>query len=225
LKGGTIGRSSTAEANVIYFKTSAHLAGLDPEKDFKWLTVPVGALALALEKGEIAALSTWDTMVASLENRGMQLRELVPPHHDELFGNVVVTRDELIEKRPELVAKVLRGIAKASQFGLANPEAAIRIHWRQYPQTKPQHGSDPAAIMRQSMKVFLIRFKGLELFGTDKYGESLPAQWARAAAMAKEQGIVPADFDPREAWTNQLIDEANKFDRAAIIAQAKAWKE
>lgn len=224
LKGQTIGRSSTTEANVLYFKTSARLAGLDPEGDFKWLTVPVGALALALQKGEIAALSTWDTMVSSLENRGMKLREIVPPNYDELFGNVIITREELIDKQPQVVAGMLRGIAKSTVFGLANPEAAIRLHWKHYPQTKPQ-GSDPSVVMQQSMRVFLARFKGLELFDVDKYGESLPSQWNRATVAAKELKIVPADFDSREAWTNRFVGEANDFDRAAIEAQAKAWKQ
>jgi NitT/TauT family transport system substrate-binding protein len=221
LKGETIGRSSTTEANVFYFKTAAKVAGLDPEKDIKWLTVPVGALALALQNKEIAALSTWDTMVASLENRGMQLREIASPDQDRLFGNVVVTREEIIEKQPELVAKLLRGIAKSTIFGLTNPDAAIRIHWKLYPQTKPQQGES----MDASMRVFLSRFKGLELSGTKKYGESFPEQWAQAAEQGKEQGFVPPDYDPSSAWTNQFIDEANKFDRAAIIAQAKSWKE
>jgi len=224
LKGQTIGRSSTTEANVLFFIAAARRAGLDPDKDIKWLTVPTGALALALQKGEIAALSTWDTMVASLENRGMELREIESPDQNENFGNVIITRDDLIDKQPELIVKVLRGIAKSTQFGLDNPEAAIRIHWKMYPQTKPQ-GTNESESMREAMRVFQIRFKGLELFDTNKYGESRPAQWIRATETAKEQQIIPAGFDSSSAWTNRFVDEINTFDRAAITAQAKSWKE
>jgi NitT/TauT family transport system substrate-binding protein len=225
LKGEMIGRSTATEASVLYFNSAAKYAGLDPEKDIKWLTVPVGALALALQHNEIAALATWDTMVVSLENKGMKLREIVPPNNDENLGNVVITREDVIEKRPELVVKLLRGLAKSTIFGLTNPEAAIRLHWKLYPQTKPQQGASPAETMQASMKVFEARFNGLQLSGTNKYGESLPAQWAKAVADGKEQNIVPADFDPKSAWTNQFIDEVNKFDRQAVIVQAKSWKE
>ena len=41
-----------------------------------------------------------------------------------------------------MLAGVARGIAKATVFGLANPEAAVRIHWKLYPASKPQSGDD-----------------------------------------------------------------------------------
>jgi hypothetical protein len=40
----------------------------------------------------------------------------------------------------------------------------------------------------------------------------------------KQQGLLPADFDPKGAYTNQFIDEINDWDRAAVEAEAKNWK-
>ena len=130
----------------------------------------------------------------------------------------------MIDKHPDVVMKVARGIAKAVHFGFANPDAAVKIHWKAYPQTKPQ-GDDEAALMRDAKKIFMARFSGFALDVGQAYGESKPAQWAKLADFMKKTGALPASYDPANAFTSQFIADINKFDRAAIDAQAKAWKE
>ena len=39
----------------------------------------------------------------------------------------------------------------------------------------------------------------------------------------KEQGLLPADFDVQQAYTNEFVDQINDWDRGRIEAQAKAW--
>ncbi len=53
----------------------------------------------------------------------------------------------MIRDNPKMVVGMCRGIAKAVHFGLHNPDAAVRIHWKLYPQSKPQ-GSDEAKLLR-----------------------------------------------------------------------------
>lgn len=72
--------------------------------------------------------------------------------------------------------------------------------------------------------MFLSRFQGYGLNGVTKYGQSLAAQWDRTADLVKQQGLLPAGFDPKEAYTNQFIDEINNWDRASDEAEAKNWK-
>jgi NitT/TauT family transport system substrate-binding protein len=198
-------------------------AGLDITKDVKVVATGTGAPALlALKRGDIAAWAAWDTIVAELENRGMEFVEFRPSYFDKLFGNSVVTREEVLRDNPKLVIGMCRGIAKAVHFGLTNPEAAIRIHWKLYPQSKPQ-GSDEAKLLSDSKRVFMSRFQDYELHGTNKYGEHTAPQWDTLGAMMKEQGTLPANIDVKDAYTNQFIDQINDFDRAAIEAQAKGW--
>ena len=77
--------------------------------------------------------------------------------------------------------------------------------------------------MADSRRVFMSRFAGYRLRGTNKYGENLPEQWEYAADLMKKQGHLPAGFDPKEAYTNELIDQINDWDRGAVEAKAKAW--
>jgi NitT/TauT family transport system substrate-binding protein len=225
LKGKVVGQP-VLESSSAYFGGLFRENGLDFTKDVKLIATGTGApAALALQRGDIAAWASWDTAVASLENRGLDFVEFRPPYFDELIGNVVVTRNEMIEKHPEVVVAVARGIAKAVHFGLNNPEAAVKVHWVVYPQTKPQN-ADPAEAMKDAKTVFVSRFASFKLPPDGLYGASSPQQWMTIAKLMRESGVsLPANFDPKTAYTDKFIAEINKFDRRAIEAQAKSWNE
>ena len=222
LKGKTLGMPVINRGT--YVEAIFKEAGLDMAKDTKFVATGTGAPALlALRRGDIAGWMSWDTAVAELENRGMEFVEFRPSTFDSQFGNVIVTREEVIRDNPKLIVGLCRGIAKAVHFGLHNPDAAIQMHWKLYPQSKPQV-TDEAKLMADSRRVFMARFSSYELRGTNKYGESLPAPWDYAADLMRKQGYLPDKFDVTQAYTNQFIDQINDWDRAAVEAQAKAWR-
>ncbi|MFO1161515.1 MAG: ABC transporter substrate-binding protein [Reyranellaceae bacterium] len=222
LKGKTLGMPVINRGT--YVEAIFKEAGLDMAKDTKFVATGTGAPALlALKRGDIAGWMSWDTAVAELENRGMEFIEFRPSTFDSQFGNCVVTREDVIRDNPKLIVGLCRGIAKAVHFGLHNPDAAIQMHWKLYPQSKPQV-TDEAKLMADSRRVFMARFSSYELRGTSKYGESLPAQWQYAADLMKKQGYLPDAFDVSQAYTNELIAQINDWDRAAVEAQAKGWR-
>jgi NitT/TauT family transport system substrate-binding protein len=221
LKGKTLGMPVIHQD--IYVETIFREAGLDLNKDVKLVATGTGAPALlAMKRGDIAGWMAWDTIVADLENRGMEFIEFRPSTFDNLFGNAVVTREEMIKNNPKVVVGMCRGIAKAVHFGLHNPDAAIKIHWSLYPQSKPQ-GTDEAKILSDARRIFSSRFIDYELKGTKKYGESFAAQWDYVSDLMKKQGNIPADFDVSTAYTNEFIDQINDWDRGVIEAKAKSW--
>jgi NitT/TauT family transport system substrate-binding protein len=139
LKGKAIGVPEVASGSYPYGRSAVKDAGLDPDRDVSWIAVGLGATAAnAFRQKEIEAWATWDTGVAALENGGFKFVKIDPSWHDKMPGSLIVTHVDLLKKRPDLVAKFLRGMAKATVFALANPEATIRNHWRMYPSTKPQ---------------------------------------------------------------------------------------
>jgi NitT/TauT family transport system substrate-binding protein len=222
LKGKTVGLPVIDGAT--YASAAFKEVGIDMAKDIRLVATGTGAPALlALRRGDIAAWISWDTAVAALENRGMEFREFRPSYFNELIGNVVVTREQLIRDNPDLVVKMCRGIAKSVHFGLANPEAAIRIHWKTYPATRPQ-GGDEAQLLTEARRIFTSRFQSYALIGTDQYGMNLAPQWARTAALMRDQGQLAPDADLPSAYTNDHIPPINAWDRAAVAAQAVAWR-
>ncbi len=223
LKGKTVGLTSMRPS--AFAESAFKEVGLDFNRDVKLIAIGFGAQAkLALDRGDAAAYLSFDTAVASIENLGMEFTYLEPSYFNDLFGLVLATREQMIADKPNVVIKVARGIAKSVHFGLANPDAAIKLHWKTYPESRPK-GGDEAKLLQDARSIFLSRFDSYVLSGTDKYGENLPRQWEVVVGQMKDQGELPASFDPASAYTNQLVDEVNRWDRGAVTMQAKNWKE
>ena len=226
LKGKTIGVPSLASGSVPYTKALASSVGLDPEKDIQLLAVGVGApLGLALQQKTVDALGLWDTLQAGLELRDFKFRRLSPPIHEEMIGQSIAASDTYLAEHQKAAIGFARGIAKATLFGVTNPEAAVRIHWKLYPETKPQ-GIDEAKALKEAIHVFNARF---ELQRVDhredkRYGFATAAQWERLKQIYRDQKMIQGTVNTPEAYESKLIDEINKFDRQAVIRQAKEWK-
>ena len=219
-KGKTLGAPDMSAGSVPYARAALSAAGVDPQNGVKWLSVGIGGQAAnAFRQKAIEGWAAWDTVIASLENNGFKFRYIDPPWIDEILGNVIVAREETIEKKPELVVKVTRAIAKSSVFGLANPDGALRNHWKMYPETKPPVVNDET--FRQARRIFDSRFDLTKLEPGVKWGENMPTQWKRMADISVEEGLVPKGFDVSACYTNQFIPQINDFDQQAIEAAAK----
>ena len=226
LKGKTIGVPALASGSVPFAKALVASVGMDPEKDIKILAVGVGAPGLlALQQKQVDALGLWDTLQASMENRGVALRRLDLPIVQEMIGQTLATSDGYLAENPEALVGFARGISKAILFGVTNPEAAVRIHWKAYPQTKPQAG-DEAKLLKEAMHVFNARFElqRVDNRADKRFGIATPAQWQTLSRIYKEQKIVQGTVPPADLYTDRLIERINAFDQQAVIRQAREYK-
>jgi NitT/TauT family transport system substrate-binding protein len=226
LKGKTIGVPSLASGSVPFAKALVASVGIDPEKDVKILAVGVGAPGrLALQQKTVDCLALWDTLQASIENSGMQLRRLDLPMVQEMLGQTLATRDDQVTENAAMLVGFARGVAKATVFGLANPEAAVRIHWKMYPETKPQTG-DEAKALKDALNVFNARFmlQRVDNRPDPRFGIGTLAQWEKLKSIFKDQKLIEGTVPAADLYSAALVDQINKFDRAAIVAQAKAYK-
>ena len=226
LKGKTIGVPSLASGSVPFAKALVASVGIDPEKDVKILAVGVGAPGrLALQQKTVDCLALWDTLQASIENSGMALRRLDLPMVQEMLGQTLATRDDQVTENAAVLVGFARGVAKATVFGLANPEAAVRIHWKMYPETKPQTG-DEAKALKDALNVFNARFmlQRVDNRPDTRFGIGTLAQWEKLKSIFKDQKLIEGTVPAADLYSAALVDQINKFDRAAIVAQAKAYK-
>lgn len=226
LKGKTIGVPSRASGSVPYTKALASSVGLDPEKDIQLLAVGVGApLGLALQQKKVDAVGLWDTLQAGLELRDFKFRRLSPPIHNEMIGQSIAASDSYLAENPKAAIGFARAVAKATLFGVTNPEAAVRIHWKLYPETKPQ-GIDEAKALKEAIHVFNARFdlQRVDHREDKRYGAATTAQWERLKQIYKDQKMVQGTATTAEVAESKLVDEINRFDRQAVIRQAKEWK-
>lgn len=223
LKGKKIGIRNTGDTGFFGAKAMFKEIGLDPEKDFEWISVGSGApAAQALDRGQVDALAIWDAEYARIENLGIvKLRHLPnSPGMKDLFGGSFgVNRLGLKANRDKLV-RLFRGMAKSTIFAATNPELAIRMHWQIYPETKPK-GKGEAEALREALHVIQTRtWKWLpaEHHEDKRMGGSTQKEWQALVRFVNLQDKLP---DASVLFTNDLIDEVNRFDRKAIEDQAK----
>ena len=226
LRGKTIGVPALASGSVPFSKALVASVGIDPEKDLKILAVGVGAPGrLALQQKQVDALALWDTLQASIENSGLPLRRLDLPMVQEMLGQTIASRDDFIADNAAVLIGFARGVAKATLFGVTNPEAAVRIHWKSYPQTRPQ-GVEEAKAMKEALHVFKSRFdlQRVDTRPDKRYGIGTPEQWEKLKAIYKDQKLVEGTVPAADYYTSALLAEINRFDQAAVIRQAKEYK-
>jgi len=202
-------------------------AGLDPDRDVRIVVAGEAAQTAALVRsGQVQALSQFDTQYALVENAGVKLRPLTEANkvikHFPSNGFVAL-EDTLKTKREQSVA-VAKGYAMGTVFALANPEAAIRILWEVYPQTKAT-GKDEATALRDDLSTLKARAANWppEAGGVKKWGENSIENYNKYVDFLVANGVLKQKIDAHELVTNDLIDDINKFDAAEIQKQAKAY--
>jgi len=228
LKGKIIGVTSMDSAGVIVARAQLAMAGLNPATDARIVTAGEGAATAALlRSGQLDALSQFDTQYAMVENAGQKIRMLPLGTMARYPGNGFLALETTLQTRRADAITVARGFAMGEIFAIANPEAAIRILYEVYPQTKPT-GKDEVTAIRDDSKVLRARMAHWDLAsgGVTRWGESNVANFDSYIDFLVQWKIVPQKVPASELVTNELIDEINaSVEQKKIEAQAKAWQQ
>jgi NitT/TauT family transport system substrate-binding protein len=226
LKGKSIGVTSMASAGVLVARALVANSGMSPDTDVRIVAAGEGAQTAALLRdNQVQALSQFDTQYAMVENAGQKLRFLDTGEIDRFPSNgLLALEDRLQSKRAEAVA-LAQGYAKGTVFAIANPEAAVRILWEVFPQTKPT-GKDEETALKDDVYVLKARIANwkLDKAGVKKWGENSEANYEAYSEFMQKWGVTKVKVPGKDLITNDLIDDINKFDQNEVIAQAKAWK-
>lgn len=226
LKGKNIGVTSMASAGVIVARALVKMHGLDPDRDIRIVVAgEAGQTAALLRSGQVQALSQFDTQYALTENAGAKLRPLDNKAIANFPSNGFVALEETLQNRRAEAVALTQGYAKGTIFAIANPEAAIRILWEVFPQTRST-GKDEATAMRDDVKTLLARAESwkLESVGAKRWGDNLEANYDAYMDFLLANGVLKEKVPAKDLITNDLIDDINKFDPAEVITLAKAYK-
>ena len=226
LKGKTVGVTNMASAGVIVARAQVAAAGLNPDTDINIVVAGEGAQPAAMLKNhQVDALSQFDTQYALIENAGVKMRYLDRTAIERFPGNGFLALDETIKSRQKDLIGLARAYAKGTIFTLNNPEAAVRIVYEVFPQTKPT-GKDEATAIREDTKVLEARLPHwkLEPAGVTRWGESSEANYRDYAEFLLKWGVIKQKVDAADLITNELIGPINQMDAAKIAAEAKAYR-
>ncbi|HLL28291.1 MAG TPA: ABC transporter substrate-binding protein [Xanthobacteraceae bacterium] len=228
LKGKRIGVTSMASAGVIIARAMAAINGMDPDRDISIVVAGEAAQTAALlRSGQIDALSQFDTQYALTENAGAKLRALEEDNKSmaSFPSNGFVALEETLQNKRAQSVAFAQGYAKGEVFAIANPEAAIRILWEVYPQTKAT-GKDEATALKDDLATLNARIRSWKFRGggITKWGENSVANYDAYVDFLLKNGILKEKVPTSDLITNELIDDINKFDENEIAAQARAYK-
>ncbi|NHN84830.1 ABC transporter substrate-binding protein [Acetobacter musti] len=129
LKGKTIGVPDIGGPERNFFSIRLKEAGLDPESDVSWRAFPTDLLPLALQRGDIQALSNSDP-VNWLQKRQFSLRDI----DTNMTGKwahttccVIGVRGSLVRNEPDVARAITRAILDAGAWLACNPVEAGQI--------------------------------------------------------------------------------------------------
>jgi len=226
LKGKRIGVQSMASGGVPVARAIAASLGLDPDTGFSIVVVGEGAQAAALVRSkQVDALSLYDTQYALIENAGVPLRRIEAKAIDRFPSNGFIALDETLAKRHGEAVALAQGYAKGTIFAIENPEAAVRILWEVFPQTKAT-GKDEATALKDDIKTLQARAENwrLEKVGATRWGESSDANYQAYLDFLLKTAVIKQPVKAADVVTNDLIAEIGAFDPEKIRAEAKAYK-
>lgn len=220
LKGLNVGVSEFASTEYAVTRNIVKKLGLDPDRDVKWTSVGNGVTAgVALQSGAIDALAYYDTGFGQIEAAGIEFSMLPLPKDVPMIGGFfLIASRERIQKNRELLAGYGRSVAKASAFLKSSPEAGAKVFLKTYPEVAPR-GSNQQDAIKAFLTATARRIRLFEPpYPNAKSGSINPEEFRMEAEM---NNLAIKDFS--RFYTNELIDDINKFDRAKIEADARAY--
>jgi NitT/TauT family transport system substrate-binding protein len=226
LKGKTIGVVGLASGATAVAKAMLRGVGLDPEKDVRWLQVGLGPQsAAALKAKQVDAIAMWDWAYAILENSGFQFRHFETEGTSKLLSIMLIGNGSFIKEKPEATTKFAEGIAKGVVFTLANPEAAVRIHWARYPASKPANVPEDQAL-REGIHVLEARIAKYRIEGRadPRFGAFTADEWKTTQSFFFDVGMINKKPEVSAYFTNAFVDKINGFDKEAIMRKAEAYR-
>ena len=226
LKGKKIGVASMGSAGVPVARGILAMNGLDPDNDAQIVVVGEAAQAAALIRGgQVQALSLYDTQYALVESAGQPVRLLDSGPVARFPSNGFFALEETVKKDRARAVALTQGYAMGTVFAMANPEGAVKILYEVYPQTKPSGKTDEQAL-RDDVKTLLARAEHwkLEAGGVKRWGESSIKDFDAYEDFLVRWKVIQQKVPVTDVVSNELIDEVNRFDAAAVAAEARAWK-
>ncbi len=228
-KGKTIGVASMGASMIPFMKLVLADAGLDPERDVKFVASGGGAGAAALLKqGQVDILGLWSAQYAAMENAGFKFQKFVDvnPIKSMSFAVTYAATEEWLRGNPKVAVGLGRAWARGTLFAMTNPEAVVRLHWTQFPQSKPT-GVDEATALQRALHELkdTLSFMRIDTATVKKWGMTTSDEIKDYADVLQRSKLIeggPVKLD--DYFTAEFIDAINTFDEKKVIEQARAYK-
>jgi NitT/TauT family transport system substrate-binding protein len=188
-----------------------------------FIAIGAGAQALAaIKQNVVDAIVFWDAAIARFDVNGVKLRQLKLSEELENIPDIsLLAKQDTIKTRPKMLIGFARALSKGLDFTLANPEAAILITWSLYPEAKPNE-PDPQKRIAQGLAILNSKIPGWNSPDTGgKHGLFVAKNWDILGNFLLREKQISKLVPTSRMFTNELIDEINRYDKSTVLADAK----
>lgn len=231
LKGRRLGMASPV-SGIDYLKARLQDAGMSVDDLEIVPTGFAGQVIAALKQKRVDAILYWSDAIAQFRYAGVELRDLPKADWEEgLYQYIATTRQQVIEEKPDALARTLRAMARAQMLSHVSPELTIEAFWKQYPDQRPRPGDRATAFQQNLARVSQQNtITGVgpnptrEQLMKHRWGENDLSAWSRMQENLLRIGSLQKKVDAARFFDNRFIDAANNFDRAKIYQLAARHK-
>ena len=195
LKGKTI--TTMAYQDTTFFALQGMLAsaGLTKNDVDAQAAGPAGVWQL-FAAGKADAMAAVPDWIASATQAGAKVKVFSSDEYFKSMAQAILVADETIQKRPELVRKLVRATLKGMQDIMKDPAAAAR----DYANAVPQHKGREAYVEQVFRLYNTYVYPGQKVLGAMD-----PERLAAVQKFYVKEGIVPKETPLAELYTNQFV--------------------
>ncbi len=195
LKGKTITTLAYQDTTFYALQGMLASAGLTKNDVNAQAAGPAGVWQL-FASGKADAMAAVPDWIVSAQDAGAKVRIFSSDDYFESMAQAILASDETIQKRPELIEKLVRATLKGLQDIIKDPTAAAQ----DYADAVPQH-KGKAATIAEVFKLYNVYVYP----GQKKLGEMDPKRLESVQAFYVKEGIVPKASPIDELYTNRFV--------------------
>lgn len=198
LIGRRVGTPATYGASYIGWRALLDAAGLD-ETAIQLVSIGYTQVA-ALSEGQVdAAICYAMNEPVQLEAAGYSLNILYIADYANLVSNGLITNEQTIRDRSDLVQGMVRATLRGLAYTLDHPEEAFQICLKQVPEAASDAQTE--AVNRA------ILLKSVEFWKAEpgELGRSYERDWQEAQRIMTEMGLVSPGADVADMFSNRFI--------------------
>ncbi len=225
LKGKRLGMFSP-QSGIDYLKRRLMDAGLSVA-DITIVPISFGGQAIAaIRSKQVDAVLYWRDALTVLASAGLKLRELPKGEWETgLYNYVAAVKQETIDRKPDALRRMLRGMAQGQMMSALSPEQTVEAFWQRYPDQAPKPEERQAQleynVRRVKASPLPIPDKATrEQIAAVKWGVQTSDVFNRLQDTMVKVGSLSHKVDPATLYDNRFVDYANDFDRSKLFAMA-----
>jgi NitT/TauT family transport system substrate-binding protein len=196
LAGKRVGLPGLFGASYVGWEAMVFASGLDPAKVNLESIGFTQASAVSTDKVD-AALDYVVNGPVQLQQAGEEVTVLPVYDYIDLPSNGIITNEQTIKEKPELVRALVTAVKRGLADTLADPDAAFAISLAAVPEAGGQQAAVSRAVFDASLKLWQAE--------AGQLGRSDPASWEKAAGFMKQMGLIQSAVNPSDLYSNDFV--------------------